>query len=263
MLFVKQDFIVPNISNIPTNKEKFFNLIDIFYQRSYTLKELNSLSVFEKMKVSKTTFRKIINHCVILGILCKMNNKYALSKDTKRLAEGDYEFEEFIYKLISRNKGLNRIITIIILLLKIFTSLRSKTLYTIFAFIGKDRVDDSAISSVGRNLRAIFSLLKMLDIIQVKTNTILLNNFQGDLFECFNVLSLESNFFSEIIYIDTVTDYLSKFFDVNVSKKILACVSTYEIRNYIWTKGSLFKDQGEIKNLHGEYITTVMLNERR
>lgn len=135
-----------------------------------------------------------------------------------------------------------------------------KSIYSIFTYIGKDRLDESAQASTGRNLRAIMSFLKIMNLIAKKGDEVYIND--GLLAEHFlpsDVSALKDKFKKDIVNVNEISSYLYNFFDKNSTEKLLSCVSTYEISNFIWSKSSLYKNNGEIKNFYGEYIMTVII----
>lgn len=263
-MFSKKDFEILNISNLPSTKDQLVTLLDIFYNNEYSLKDVVELESSKRLNLTNETFRKMINHSQILGILKKTGNRYTLSSHSKIFYESGFGIDEYIFHLVKSNTILYRQCSIILLLLQVFPpSIRHKTLYTIFSYIGKRRTDASAISSVGRNLRAVFSLLRFMGVAEKKDDELILKNRNLDKFIYYNVKSVEDYYSSDIISVDKVTKYINTYFDKKISLNILSCLATYEVKNYIWSKSSLFKNQGEVENLFGEYIMTVMSKKER
>ncbi|HCL4558107.1 TPA: hypothetical protein N2E03_003748 [Clostridium botulinum] len=252
----KIDFELLNISNIPNNEQKMIDLMKIFTYKTYSLKEIRELDISIN-EYSYETFRKMLNHSSIIGILECKNNSYSLSKNSLEFLKEKITFEEYINNIINENKKLLNYYKIINIIINIFpTSIGIKTFYNIFSYIGKDRIDDSAIASAGRNLRAVFSLLFMAHKINKYRNRIEIVEDRTKYIQ-----SIYNIYNSDIINIREVRKYLNKYFDKEVSEKILQCMSTYEYENYIWVKGSLYKNNGEVKNLNNEFITTLMVKE--
>lgn len=257
-----EDFNMLNIANIPNDKNKIEMLLNIFSYNSYSLKEVRELSLNEKYGSSYETFRKTLNHSCIIGVLNCDQNKYSLSKYSIEYFESKKTFNEYMKSIVYNNENILMYYNIIETIIRIFPkSIDIKTFYVIFSYIGKDRTDDSSISSTGRNLRAVFSLLKMSNkIIKYKNRIRLIQ----DLVESrkINVKPIYSISNSKIINIRDVRKYVNNYFTKDVSEKILQCMATYEYENYIWVKGSLYKNNGELKNLNNEYITTLMIKEK-
>lgn len=255
----KDDFELLNIANIPNSKTKVEGLIKKLYNKFYSLKDIRDLEIGEKLGYTYETFRKLLNHACIVGMLNCNNGIYSLSKESQKFIEGKCTFDECINSIIYRNKKISNYNNIIYIIVNIFPpSINIKTFYNIFSYVSKDRVDDSALASTGRNLRSVFALLNMANRITKYKNRIKIsNNIEYD-----TVKALESVFQKDIINMNDVTKYLNIYFTKDVSEKILQCMSTYEYENYIWVKGSLYKNNGEIKNLNNEFITTLMIKEK-
>ncbi|RZT23600.1 hypothetical protein [Fictibacillus sp. BK138] len=259
-MFTEKDFWIPNISNIPNDKEKLGQLVSIFKLNRYSLQEMYNLNFHTQLKLSKETFRKRINHSTLVGILSYDDQKYELSEVSKKLLQNQISQNGFIEEIILKSLPLNNVVSITLILVKLFApSLRIKTLYSIFSLVSKDRSDNSAISSTGRNLRAILSLIKMLGIIEKKNELILLGDRDGSGITNFQIESLQDYFNEDIVNINLIKNYLLNYFDKESASKILTCVASYETENYIWSKSSLYKNQGEVKNLFNEYIMTVII----
>jgi|GEM_PF-7067151 len=265
MIFRKADFEVLNISNIPSSEERMSLLINMFGEQNYSIYEMVQLELNNIFDYSKETFRKMLNHSFLVGILEKSGNIYRLSPISLNYFYKQIDIDEFIHELIIKNSNMHKTMRIIIYLLKIFNpSLKQKTLYTVFSLIGKKRIDPSAQSSVGRNLRAYFSFLVMLGVVKREKDELVLNDtpFLTN-FLTKDIIGIEELFDTEVINIKNVTKYMWNFFDKPTADDILSCVSSYEIDRYIWTKSSLYKNQGEIKNLYGEYIMTLIIKRGR
>ena len=257
----KNEFNLLNISNIPNNKEKVERLINIFEGKELYLKEIREYELNLKFGYSYETFRKLLNHSCLIGILNCKNSKYSLSKASIDYINANINFKEYMNSIIDNNSHISNYFNIIYILTRIFSpDIDIKTFYYIFSYISKDRVDDSAIASTGRNLRAVFSLLIMSDRIYKYKNRIFIQENIISKDYC-NIDSLSEKFNKDIVNIKDVNKYLNKYFDKKVTMKTLQCLSTYEYENYIWVKGSIYKDNGEIKNLNDEYITTVIIKE--
>jgi hypothetical protein len=201
----------------------------------------------------------------MVGILDRSNNVYRLSSTSQSFFYNRIDFADFMYELILRNPDMHKTMNIILYLLKIFNpSLKLKTLYTIFSLVGKKRIDSSAQSSVGRNLRAYFSILIMLGLVKREKDELVLNESPFlTHFVTKDIVGIEELFSSEVINIKNITKYMWNFFDKPTADDILSCVASYEIDRYIWTKSSLYKNQGEIENLYGEYIMTLIIKRGR
>lgn len=262
-MFKKRDFRVTNISNIPNDRAKLFEFIRIFDGHTYAIRDLNQQKIYERMGLKSESFRKMVNHGRILGILSySSDQRYELSTKSRELLDSGYGFSDYIFSLIKQNEDVFKNASIIVLLLKLFPpTMRLKTIYTLFTLIGKDRTDYSAQASVARNLRAILSLLVMAGVIEKNFEYTSLKAKEFNNFINFEVSSVQQKFSQTVININSITQYLEDYFEKSVAKSILSCLATYEVTNYIWTKSSLYKDQGEIKNLRGEYIMTMMLNK--
>ncbi|URT71208.1 hypothetical protein [Cytobacillus firmus] len=261
----KTDFETLNISNIPSNKGKLLRLLETFGESEFTWSEISKLNLNIKLDISNSTFRKMINHSTMIGILNYNNRKYFLSDVSHSLLIQKFDVDEYFLQLLKINKQLFNNVKIILLLLRLFSgTLRVKTIYTIFSYIGKDRLDKSAEASVGRNIRAIFSIMIMMGLISRDTNAIHLKNKPKLIneFDLLNIQSIENKFNENIINVNRLTHYLGEFFDTEIVSKLLSCISTYETSNYIWSKSSLFKNSGEIKNIVGDYIMTVIIKRR-
>lgn len=265
MVFTKRDFNVLNISNIPVSEAKMWDVISFFGSSLLSLEEINNENLYLKLGYSKESFRKTINHCEKLGVLIVENNKYRLSPISFSLYDQEITFNDYLKELIQANDEIYSLIRVVIVLLDFFSSsLRLKTLYVLFALISKSRTDQSAQASVGRNLRAYFSLLNMLTLVNKNKERLYLKkeNDLIDEFGCNIINPISKQFKQEIINVNLISKYLSNFFDTIIVEQILSCVSTYEMDNYVWTKSSLFKNQGEIRNLYDEYIMTVIIKRK-
>lgn len=258
----KNDFELLNIANIPNSKDKVENLINIFSEKAYSLKNIRDLNISEGFGYSYETFRKTLNHSCIIGILNCDNGIYSLSKESIEFLSGKSTFNKYINSIIYGNKALLNYFNIIYIIINIFPpSVDIKTFYNIFSYVSKDRIDSSALASTGRNLRSVFALLNMASKITKYKNRIgISDNSKVDKYS--NVNSLYNVFSKEIINVKDIRKYLNNYFAKDVSEKILQCMSTYEYENYIWVKGSLYKDNGEVKNLNNEFITTVIVKEK-
>lgn len=262
-MFTEKDFWLPNISNIPNDEEKINQLVNIFKVDKYSLHEMYNQNFHEQINLSKETFRKRINHSSLVGILSYNNQKYELSEVSKKLYEKQISLDEYLERIILNNKPLFNAVGITLVLVKLFApSIRTKTLYYTFSLVSKDRSDNSAISSVGRNYRAIFSLAKMLGILEKKNDLILLGYRNSNRFCSMHVESLQDHFTEDIVNINLIKEVLYNHFDKESSNKILTCVASYETDNFIWSKSSLYKNQGEVKNLFNENIMTVIMKRR-
>ena len=256
----KSEFIIPNISNIPSDREKLFNLLMIFNEKNFSRHEIFNNNFNESMDLSAETFRKMVNHSAMIGILSYQDRVYDLSKASQMLLKKEISIDKYFNRIINKDKQIKNSAYIILLLLSLFSgNLKIKTLNAIFSYIGKERLDESSRAAVGRNLRAIFSLLRMMGLIDKSGNEIILSNKSNNEFEISDIKSIKSHFRINIINANYIREYLNTFFEQDVTSKVLACVSTYETSNYIWSKSSLYKNQGEIKNLYDEYIMTVIL----
>lgn len=264
MVYFKKDFSILNISNVPVTEDKIRILLSIFINNAFSYEDLIKGEMYERLDYSKETFRKVINHSTILGILDVKENRYGLTQLSKEYYFGNMSFEKYLSQLIKENKEIYQVVKIIITLLKFFSSsLRSKTLYLVFSFVSKGRVDQSSQASVGRNLRAYLSLLNMLGIVKKNKDRVYLTEEKIDfLFDIDTINPINKQFTENIINVRSLSQYLFNFFDPLILPDILSCISTYEFENYIWTKSSLYKNQGEIRNLHGEYIMTVIIKDR-
>ncbi|OOR12634.1 hypothetical protein BW897_11010 [Bacillus cereus] len=259
-LFDKQDFVVANISNIPSDKAKLLNLLKLFNNKSYTWNEILNEEFHNIMELSSETFRKMVNHSTMIGILNFQDRKYSLTENSKKLLNKEIDIDKYFITILKSETAINKTSNILLLLLTLFSgTLRLKTIYTIFSYVGKERLDDSSLAAVGRNLRAIFSILKIIGIIEKSGNEILLKDKFHDNFGINNIKPIDMYFNSRIIDAKNIRRYLNEFFDQQVTTKILTCVSTYETTRYIWSKSSLYKNQGEIQNLYDEYIMTVII----
>lgn len=253
-----EKFKLINIANTITQKERLKILIETFGHGSYSLAEMYDMGLDNRMDISKETFRKTINHSALVGILEFQDEKYRLSKISCDLANGKCDLQEYYIQLIKKNEFINNTTEIIILLLQIFEFLKFKTIYSIFSLIDKNRLDESSVASVGRNIRSIIRMLELAGMIEknrvgVRLRKKTLGTEIKPLYIVFN---------QTIINIKQITQYLSQYFTNDVLRKILSCVSTYEHDFYIWNKSSLFKNDGEIKNLLGEYIMTVTIKNK-
>lgn len=261
MKYQHKDFVVPNISNVPSNKETLNKLLSLFDSNIYSMQELYFGNYPKMFNLSNETFRKMINHSTLVGILTYQDQNYGLSELSKKLLRSEINVEEFFFKTIKNNDPLFKITAIVMILLKLFSpSLKMKSVYSIFAYVGKDRLDQSAQASTGRNLRAILSILKIMGLIDKKGNEIHLNNsLLVNQFLNRDVQSISDTFKEDIINVNEISRYLNNFFDKTSTNKLLSCVATYETSNFIWSKSSLYKNHGEIKNFFGEYIMTVII----
>lgn len=261
LLLTRRDFVIPNISNLPNTPKKllaFINLFDRF--ESYSIKELHSLKKHQELGISKETFRKMVNHSAKVGILTNENSRYRLSDETINLIYNNFsDIHSYITTLIKDYDELKKAAEIILTLLKIFSpSLKTNTLYIIFSLIGKNRIDKSAQAAVGRNLRTIFSLLQMAEMIIKGNETLqITDNNWNEIVEK-EVVSINHLYPLQVVNIKKIVQYLNHYFDTPLCEEILSCITTYEVENFIWTKSSLYKNQGEIKNLNGEFIMTVI-----
>lgn len=258
-----KDFDMLNIANIPNSRDKIENLLDIFSYNSYSLKEIRELNLSDKYGCTYETFRKTLNHSFIIGLLECNQNKYSLSKKSLDYYERKKSFDEYICDIIYSNQNLAMYYNIIETIIKIFpSSINIKSFYIIFSYIGKGRLDDSSIASTGRNLRAVFSLLKMANkILKDKNRIKLIDSFKEN--KVIHIKPIYEIYESDVINIKDVRKYISIYFTKDVTEKILQCMATYEYENYIWARGSLYKNNGELKNLNNEYITTLMIKERQ
>ncbi len=261
-MFLWNDFKLDNISNIPNSKEQLIKIIQIFENKSYSITEIKNLKLYEKYETTEESFRKTLNHSNRIGILNKNEEKYMLSLETQSLLTQKKKLDDYILYLVKKNLEMYKVCSIIVLLLRIFSgSVKSKTFYSVFALVGKNRKDESAQATVGRNLRSYFSLLKMAGVIERNGDRITLTNKHINEFIYKGVTPIDMYFNSDIVNVKLLAKYINNFFDKDVVAKILTCVSTYEWENYIWTKSSLYKNQGEIENLFGEYIMTLMFKK--
>lgn len=261
-MFKAKDFNVANISNLPTSKQKLLKLIEVFDNQSYSMKEIKDGQVYERTGMGEETFRKMVNHCAKIGILNYSEGIYSLSEETKKLVCDKFGLDEYILKILKKNQEVYSSACILITLLIIFRSLRLKTLYAIFSLVGKNRVDASAQSSTGRNLRAILALMSMARLIEKRKDEVVLTHNELKELSYLNAQPLHIHFANrDMVNTPLIIKYLVNFFEKDASEKILSCVSTYEVKNYIWSKSSLYKNQGEIKNLFGDYIMTVIFNK--
>lgn len=260
MKFSRMDFGLINISNVPSNKDKLLNLIKLFKDDNLSLQEMYGLDFHYQLNLNSETFRKMINHSTLIGILDYQDQRYQLSKETKELLVGNYGLNEYFFKLLSKKEPIFNLVEIIIALLQLFSnSMKNKTIYSIFSLIGKQRIDESAIASVGRNLRALFSVLEMSGAVEKNKDKCILKKTDSNYFLVNEIKSLDEYFTDDVINVNLISKYLSNFFAREIVPEILTCVSTYEQNDYVWTRSSLYKDQGEIQNLYGEYIMTVIL----
>ncbi|WP_329470494.1 hypothetical protein [Exiguobacterium sp. 9-2] len=258
----KTDFETLNISNIPSNKNKLLRLLENFDSSEFTWREISELNLNTKLDISNSTLRKMINHSTMIGIMNYSNRKYFLSDISHSLLTQKCDIDNYFLKILKVNNQLFNNVKIILLLLRLFSgTLRVKTVYTVFSYIGKDRLDQSAEASVGRNIRAVFSIMTMMGLITRDKSTIHLKNKTKlvNEFGLINIQSIEKEFNDYIINVNRLTDYIGEFFDPEIVSKLLSCISTYETDNYIWSKSSLFKNKGEIKNIFGDYIMTVII----
>lgn len=258
----RNDFQLLNISNVPNNKDKLEMILNTFSEKSYSLKNIRDLNAYEDYGYSYETFRKILNHSCMIGILNCDNGIYSLSTDSVKFLSGENTFEEYMNYIIYGNKMLLNYNNIIYIIINIFPpSIDIKTFYNIFSYVGKDRIDSSSLASTGRNLRSVFALLNMAGKIAKYKNRIEVSvNLKNS--EYSNINSLYNVFQNEIINIRDIRKYLNNYFTKDVSEKVLQCMATYEYENYIWVKGSLYKNNGEVKNLNNEFITTLMVKGR-
>ncbi|WP_407728491.1 hypothetical protein ACJMCD_28630 (plasmid) [Priestia megaterium] len=261
----KKDFDTLNISNIPSNKEKLLHLLEYFKKNEFTWKEISKSDLNLLLGLSNETLRKMVNHSAMVGILNYNDRKYFLSEESSLLLSDKYQLDEYFLHILQKSEPLFINAKIIILLMKLFGgSLKSKSIYTIFSYVGKDRLDNSAQASVGRNIRAIFSILIMMGVITKSKDKIYLNKKSNllNVLEFSNVQAIESHFNENIINVNFISRYLEQFFIPEVVVKVLSCISTYETDNYIWSKSSLYKNRGEVKNLLGDFIMTVIIKRR-
>ncbi|PEJ09102.1 hypothetical protein [Bacillus wiedmannii] len=261
-MYVEKDFWIPNISNIPNDREKLRQIINLFELNKFSLHEMYYLDFHNQINLSKETFRKRINHSTLIGILNYNDQKYELSEVSKKLFLNEINLNDYIKRIITQNTTLYKITCITFVLTTLFApSLRLKTLYSIFALVGKDRKDSSAISTTGRNLRPILSLMRMIGIIEKRNDEIVLGKQIPNSIIDIEVQPLCEHFNEDIVNIKLIKNYLNEYFDKETVDKILTCTSSYETKNFIWSKSSLYKNQGEVRNLFNEYIMTVIIKK--
>ncbi|MBU3175196.1 hypothetical protein KPL47_02310 [Clostridium estertheticum] len=266
MKYSINDFIIPNIANVPCTKDRIIKTIKLFENRSYEIKDIIDEKWNEKLGITSETLRKAINHSKILGIIENNEGVYSLAKISKEFYFKEERIDNYILKVIESNQEIETVCNIIMTLLSIFpNSLKYKTLYSIFSLIGKNRLDSSSIQTVGRNLRPIISILSLSGAIKKENSNIVISKTKKSGFKIKNIKSIEDYYMSDIVITRNISIYLEEYFEKNIVENILRCLATYETTNYIWAKSSLYKDMGEIENLYGEFIMTVMKkgNENR
>lgn len=252
-MYKKKDFQIPNIANTPVEKDKLRKILDIFGEAYLKYQNLDINSCCKNLSVSENTFQKIVNHACVSGILDNDNGKYHLSEVSLRYFYENISYEEYIGEILLNNNQLYTIQSIILLLLSFFgKKMKKRTISNIFCLISTNRIDDSAIHSVSRNFAPIYNMLKVGEYIELKKDCILLCGEEKveDLFSAKQILTVKQ-----------INKSLRMYFDSFVTEKILSVVSTFEYENYIWAKSSLYKNQGEVCNLNGEYIMSVMKKE--
>lgn len=252
---------IPNISNIPNSPEKIDLLLNIFGYNFLNLYEIYILNDNYQFGYTNESMRKMINHSFKIGILEKAQKKYGLSEISLNYFEGKNDIRDLNLQIIKENKGIFDICEIISIILAVFNGhIKKKTLYYIFSIYAKKRTDKSSISSVGRNLRSIFSLMEMADLIIVQKEKIKISD--TNFYDKLNInmpSSLESKYNSDVYKISIIREYLNDFFDEELIEVILKCVTTFEYEDIYWNKGSLYKNQGEVLNLNSEYIMTFTI----
>jgi hypothetical protein len=257
-MYKSKDFEIPNISNLPCGEEKTRKVMDIFGDAYLRYKNIDVQKWGHELDSSINTFRKLINHSRIFGILEKTEEYYHLSEIALDFYYDKISYNEFVNILINENEKINNICNIIIILLRIFSdSLKMETINYIFTILGRNRYDKNALNAVARNLRSIYSLLEALNIIERKQSKIILLK-KDNVFNSVGAKPFEQIMKKDIISIKDLDSYVSKYFEKEVVEKVLCCASSFENNKYIWAKSSLYKNNGEILNLYGEYIMTVM-----
>ncbi len=252
---MKDHFELLNVSNILDSEEKYRCLCNIFKSDCFTLADMYGNNVNNEMGYTTESFRKLMNHTCIIGVLEKIEYKYCLSNLSIEFYNDKMSFKSYILRIIGQNENLKNNVNIILNLLSLFNGeLSKKTVYAIFSYVYKNRLDDSSIASVGRNLRSVFTLMELADLISKSRSSIKLRRYPHVSLE-----PMSEVFDSDIISINDLKTYMSEYFTTEVSIMILKCLSTFEVKNYIWTKSSLFKDIGEIENFYGEYVMTLIV----
>lgn len=252
-MYKNKDFQIPNIANAPIEENKVRRIFDIFGEAYLKYQNLDLYNCCKNLSVSENTFRKTVNHACIIGILDNDNGMYHLSELSLKYFYEKISYKEYIDEILLNNNQLHTIQSIISLLLSFFgRKMKKKTISNIFCVISTNRMDHSAINSVSRNLAPIYNMLRVGEYIDLRKEYIFLCGEEKvqDLFADKQILTVKQ-----------ISKSLRLYFDSIVVEKILSVVSTYEYETYIWAKSSLFKNQGEVCNLNGEYIMSVMKKE--
>lgn len=260
-MFKKDGFIAHNIGNAPSNIKRINDLLSIFGNNRISIRMFSQIDLETNYKWKWGTFRKILNHSYLVGILNIENNEYFLSELSLKYFNNEISITEYISSLIKKNREIYIKIEILGTLLQIFSnSINVKTIYYVFSLVGIGRSDESSISSYRRNFNVLFNYFEMAELIERKGKNIHLTN-KGRHFLDKDIKSIDEMFTSYVIDIQYIYDYLNSYFNKDISYSILRCLTTYETENYIWSKSSLFKDKGEIQNLNNEYIGTLIIKE--
>lgn len=111
------------------------------------------------------------------------------------------------------------------------------------------RYDNSAVRSVARNLNPVFNLMVFGGYVNVNKEYIVICDKQA----------VENIFKSrQILSIVEFEKNVMKYFLPDIANSVMRCAASYENDKYIWAKSSLYKNKGEVRNLSGEYIMSVM-----
>ena len=250
-MYTHTDFIIPNIANAPITQERVTQICEIFGEASLRYQNLDLPKICQKMSITENTLRKMINHANLTSILENKEGVYRLSDLTIQLYYEQISYSDFIKKLIVINPEIERIKSIIETLLNLFEgSLRKKTVYYIFSLVSKmGRYDNSAVRSVARNLNPVFNLMVFGGYVNVNKEYIVICDKQAveNIFKSRQILSIVES-----------EKNVMKYFLPDIANSVMRCAASYENDKYIWAKSSLYKNKGEVRNLSGEYIMSVM-----
>lgn len=251
----KEIFNVENISNCPNDFNKIERLLEIFKDKKISINTLLSIENADAYGCKISTFRKVVNHASIIGMLDRDKINYSLSDLSQKYFNGQMGRLDYMQELIDSSKILKNNFMVIECLLNLFNNeLDIKTIYLIFSYVASNRLDESSMASFGRNIRSYLALYKMGGLVEKRNNKINLLNDKKEL--CVN-----KKFSTVVINVNDLRRYVNEFFEEDVTEKILKCIATYENDKYIWVKSSINKDKGEIVNLNQERIATFMIKE--
>ena len=249
-MYTRKDFQVPNIANAPVSEERIRKIFYIFGRNSLNYKTMVELESWKVLSVSQYTFAKVISHASKVGILEKEDGAYHLSGVSQEYFDGRICYKEYMREIVGGDEKLYRMWSIIVLLLSFFGGkMKKRTISYIFSAIGTGRSDKSALHSVGRNLAPVYNMLCHSGYTVCGESNIILQQQDKiqDLFAGKQVLT-----------VNDIRRVFSQYFEREVIEEMLSVVSTFEYERYVWSKSSLYKNQGEIRNLDGDYIMAVM-----